>query len=295
MFGFIRPVKPELRVREVERFQCVYCGLCHAIRQEYGRLHTMFLSYDMTFLALVLTSLEEAAPEVVRRRCGASPVRPKAVCTAGAGLARAADLSVLLAYHKTCDTLLDERGAKWLAARALRALLRRGYEKARQRLPEENAVMVSCLDELHVLEQARTPSLDRPADTFARLLAAMAPPAADRDTARILRQMFYHTGRWVYLTDACADLEDDLKKGAYNPVALRFGLVKPDLAPVRDDMEITLQRSLADIYNAFELLTVQRDRELIENIICLGMPVVTRQVLDGTYQSNGGQNRHGSL
>ena len=110
MFGFIRPVKPELRVREVERFQCVYCGLCHAIRQEYGRLHTMFLSYDMTFLALVLTSLEEAEPEVVQRRCAASPVRPKAVCIAGAGLARAADLSVLLAYHKICDTLLDERG-----------------------------------------------------------------------------------------------------------------------------------------------------------------------------------------
>ena len=107
--------------------------------------------------------------------------------------------------------------------------------------------------------------------------------------------MFYHTGRWVYLIDACCDLKDDMESGAYNPVALRFALAEPALAPVREDMEITLQRSLADIYNAFELLAVQRDRELIENIICLGMPVVTRQVLDGTYQSNGGQNRHGSL
>ena len=295
MFGFIRPVKPELRVREVERFQCVYCGLCHAIRQEYGRLHTMFLSYDMTFLALVLTSLEETAPEIVRRRCDASPVRPKAVCTAGAGILRAADLSVLLTYHKVCDTLLDERGIKRFGARILRTLLRRGYEKAQRRLPEEDAAMESCLAELHALESARTPSLDRPADTFARLLAAMVPPDADGDTARILRQMFYHTGRWVYLIDACCDLKDDMESGAYNPVALRFALAEPALAPVREDMEITLQRSLADIYNAFELLAVQRDGELIENIICLGMPVVTRQVLDGTYQSNGGQNRHGSL
>ena len=155
MFGFIRPVKPELRVREVERFQCVYCGLCHAIRQEYGRLHTMFLSYDMTFLALVLTSLEETAPEIVRRRCDASPVRPKAVCTAGAGILRAADLSVLLTYHKVCDTLLDERGIKRFGARILRTLLRRGYEKAQRRLPEEDAAMESCLAELHALESAR--------------------------------------------------------------------------------------------------------------------------------------------
>lgn len=107
--------------------------------------------------------------------------------------------------------------------------------------------------------------------------------------------MFYHTGRWVYLIDACADLADDLKSGAYNPVALRFGLTEPALSAVREDMEVTLQRSLADVYHAFQLLTIHRDRELMENIISLGMPVVTRQVLDGTYQSNGGQNRHGSL
>ena len=37
------------------------------------------------------------------------------------------------------------------------------------------------------------------------------------------------------------------------------------------------------------------DDALIENIIWLGLPTVTRQVLDGTYQMNGGRMRHGSL
>ena len=73
MFGFIRPVKPELRVREVERFQCVYCGLCHAIRQRYGRLHTVLLSYDMTFLALVLTCLEKDEQTGMYCRAGNNP------------------------------------------------------------------------------------------------------------------------------------------------------------------------------------------------------------------------------
>ncbi|RGC58099.1 hypothetical protein DXA92_06340 [Agathobaculum butyriciproducens] len=58
MFGFIRPVKAELRVKEADRFQQVYCGLCHAIRAEYGRFYTLFLSYDMTFFALVAGSEE---------------------------------------------------------------------------------------------------------------------------------------------------------------------------------------------------------------------------------------------
>lgn len=294
MFGFIRPVKPELRVREVERFQSVYCGLCHTIRARYGHIHTMFLSYDMTFLALVLGSLEPEEPALCRKRCAASPVRPKVVCSAGASMERTADLSVLLNYHKLQDTIADERGSKRQAARMLAGLARPGYRKARTRLPEEDQIMATCLADLAALEQAQTSSLDRPADTFARLLAG-AVPQADDATMRILRQMFYHTGRWVYLIDACADLTDDLQHGAYNPVALRFGLTAPDLEPVRETLEITLQRSLADIYNAFQLLDVYRDRELLENIICLGMPLVTRQVLDGTYQSNGGQSRHGSL
>ena len=94
MFGFIRPVKDELRVREVHRFQEVYCGLCHAIRARYGRFHTFFLSYDMTFFALVLGCTEtDGARE--KRRCDASPIRPRAACFGCAAIDRAADVSVL--------------------------------------------------------------------------------------------------------------------------------------------------------------------------------------------------------
>ena len=120
------------------------------------------------------------------------------------------------------------------------------------------------------------------------------PPTGDA-RERILRQLFYHTGRWVYLIDACEDLPDDLSRGSYNPVALRFGLRAADLSPVREPLERTLEHSLADICTAFDLLGAQRDAGLIENIIWLGLPAVTRQVLDGTYQMNGGRMRHGSL
>ena len=77
MFGFIRPVKAELRVKEADRFQQVYCGLCHAIRAEYGRFYTLFLSYDMTFFALVAGSEEAETAPPCRKRCDASPFRRK--------------------------------------------------------------------------------------------------------------------------------------------------------------------------------------------------------------------------
>ncbi|MGE4548582.1 MAG: DUF5685 family protein [Intestinibacillus sp.] len=295
MFGFIRPVKSELRVREMERFQSVYCGLCHAIRRRYGRVHTLSLSYDMTFLTLLLEGLLPKGAAEARQRCDASPVRAKCVLCEDEAIGFAADVSVLLTYHKLQDTVADDRGAKRLAALGLRQFSERGYHKARAAQPELDRVMADCLQELSLVEKAKTPSIDRAADPFARLLAACAPAWEDEGVRRILQELLYHVGRWIYLIDACADLADDWKTGSYNPVALRYELASPSLETVKEPLERTLERSLASIHAAFQLLDIRRDREILENIICLGLPVVTRQVLDGTYQSNGGQGRHGSL
>lgn len=293
MFGFIRPVREELRVRELERFKSVYCGLCHAIGARYGRFHTFFLSYDMTFCALVLGCTQENA-NTVCLRCDASPLKKKCVAQADEAINRAADFGVLLNYHKLRDNCADEKGAKRLAARLLLRFAAPGYRKARERLPDEDAILSACVDELAVLEREKCSSIDRAADPTARLLQEAAPKTGDAQE-RILRQLFYHTGRWVYLIDACYDLERDFKEGAYNPVALRFGLTKPSLASVREAIELTLERSLIDIHTAYQLLDVKKDAGILQNIIELGMPIVTGQVLDGVYHTNGGQGHHGSI
>lgn len=295
MFGFIRPVKSELKVREVERFQTVYCGLCHELRRRYGRLQTFFLSYDMTFLALILEAVHAGGAEVQHCRCMASPVRKKAVAAASPMLAYTADISVLMTYHKLRDSLHDESGAKRMLAICMERLTRRDYRKARAAQPALDAVLRQCLDELLALERAQTPSLDRTADTFARSLQAVVPPDSTELVRRVMGQMLYHTGRWLYLVDACADLADDFRTGSYNPVRLRFDLKTPELTPVKQQVERTLERSLLDIHNACQLLPLCRDEGLIENIIDLGLPLITRQVLDGTYHVNGGHRTHGSL
>lgn len=294
MFGFIRPVKAELRVREAERFQQVYCGLCRAVRARYGRFYTLFLSYDMTFYALVTGCHEEAPGLPERKRCMIHPVYGCRCAPIDDALAIAADVSILLTYYKLQDSALDERGLKRLLARLLCRLGRGAYRKAQRRLPGADREMTAALHDLHELEAANCASMDRAADASARLTAAMIPPAADSRT-RVLRQMFYQTGRWLYLLDATQDIAEDMEKGTYNPVACRYGLRRPELTEIRQPLARTLERSLADVCMAYDLLDIRRDAELIRNIIFLGMPVVTRQVLDGTYQTNGGWGKHGSL
>ena len=294
MFGFVRPLRGELKVREWERFQSVYCGLCHTIRRHYGIMQTALLSYDCTYLALVLDALEESGGTACRKRCMMHPLRRKTCACESAGLVRAAAVSVILQWHKLGDTVSDERGIKRFAARFLRLFLRRGYRKAAGELPDFDRRTGQLLTELNDLERQKTPSLDRPADAFANILrAAVADFGKD---SRILEEMFYHTGRWIYLVDACDDIQDDFVSDSYNPVILRWQLTQPALLPpVKDAMNHTLLQSLAASYHAYILLQPYRDAGIIENILCQGLPEVTRQVLEGTFSNDGGKNRHGSL
>ena len=154
--------------------------------------------------------------------------------------------------------------------------------------------MVAALADLQQLERAQCASMDRAADASARMTAAVVPRTGDA-RERVLRQMFYHIGRWVYLLDAAQDVKEDMEQGSYNPVVLRYELRTPDLTEIKQPLERTLERSLADICMAYDLLDARRDADLIRNIIFLGMPLATRQVLDGTYQTNGGRGKHGSL
>lgn len=294
MFGFVRPLRGELKVREWERFQSVYCGLCHTIRRRYGFAQTLMLSYDCTYLALVLDALEPCGGEQDKCRCVMHPFRRRTCAKQSDGIIRAATVSVILCWHKLADTIADERGIKRFIARLFRLFLRRGYRKAATELPAFDRETRECLEHLNVLERQKTPSLDRPADAFASILrAAVADWHID---SRILQEMFYHVGRWIYLVDACDDIQEDFASGSYNPVLLRWEMTQPALLPpVKDAMQHTLLQSLAAAYHAYILLHPLRDAGIIENILCQGLPEVTRLVLDGTFSNNGGKNRHGSL
>ena len=38
MFGYVRPYKSEMLVREFEQYKAVYCELCRVLGREYGLL-----------------------------------------------------------------------------------------------------------------------------------------------------------------------------------------------------------------------------------------------------------------
>lgn len=274
----------------------MYCGLCHALAREYGFKARWLLGYDFVFLALAL-SVYGGPPEATRRRCPASPARKKACCLPCGAMDAAADLTILLSFHKLADTVDDDSALSGLGARMGMGLLRRSRRKAAARRPEAAGEVVRQLETLRVLERERTPALDPPADTFARLTACLGDAAEAEEERRVLRHLFYHLGRWIYLMDACDDLAEDVKKGRYNPVAARFGLADGTLTDAaRTVLGETARLSRLEMEAAAALMPDTPATPIVENIICGGLPHVESLVLAGIWPKAGRRRIHeGSL
>ncbi len=275
MFGYVRPVRPELKCRDFDLYRATYCGLCRCLRHRYGPIAPMLLNFDFTFLALLLWPAEPSFTPC-SGRCHANPLIHKPMCPNSPALELAADESIILAWWKLRDTVGDEGVWKGLPARMLSTVLRPSYRKAARLRPEFDRTVRICLGELNRLEREKCASIDRTADTFARILQAAAPE--EGTLGRVLSQMLYHLGRWIYLLDARDDLQEDIQRGRYNPLILRYGSQGGG-----QEFENTLSHSLELVGAAFQLGEFGCRAALLENIIYLGLPLVQRAVFDGSW------------
>lgn len=237
----------------------------------------MILNYDFTFLALLLAP-EEGEQVTCSHRCHVIPTR-RCMCRQSPALEQAADASVILAYWQLADKVRDGTGIAKLGAQIAKGLLGKAYSNAARQRPEFDNTVRQQLAALHQLELENCPSLDRPADTFANLLAAIEPRQEDMGHRRATAQLLYHLGRWIYLVDAADDLEQDRKSGSYNPIALRWGE-----KAAGQELEATLNRSLSLMRAAAALLDFGRQTDLIENVLDYGLPAVQKAVLSGQWK-----------
>ena len=279
MFGYIRPMQGELKVRELERFRACYCGLCHTLMKKYGTASRFILNYEIVFLTMLLWD-EDESPVIKRKRCIASPCRKRRYCCRNATLETCAGYNVILSWWRLRDTIADERFIRSIPHRMVSLVLYRAYKKASLEFPGFDHKVKEGVGNLAEYEMAEGNSLDNAADKFAHVLSAATPDSAVDSTRRPLQEFLYHMGRWIYILDACDDYKEDIKRGRYNPIAARYAPVHgvlPDNALPR--LKTTLNHSNNLLCLAFELLPENTWVDIIRNIIYLGMPDVCERVL----------------
>lgn len=291
MFGYVRVRKDTLPAGAIEKYEAIYCGLCHTMGKHYGGFSRLFLNYDFAFLAMLLAP-PDACETLCYRQCPLHPIQGKVSCNGGDWLMQAAEGSVILTYWKLRDTVNDESFISGLPARLLSWGLWPGYRKARKKYSAFETEVRYLLTELRDLELAGCTSIDETADKFAQLLCAAALTAGNGKRERILRQLLYHVGRWIYLIDAVDDLSEDRRAGRYNPVAARFQTWSAeDKQYLRDIMDHSLTLAGA----AFQLLEKNPWAEVTENILYSGLPGVEELVFTGKWREYQKDHRRNDL
>lgn len=261
MFGYIAVNKPEMKFREFDVYQSYYCGLCKSLKERYGKRGQLTLSYDMTFLALLLTSLYE--PETVSgvRRCIAHPVEKHRYCQ-NEFTDYAADMNLLLSYEKCLDDWNDERSVK---KGMMGLLLKNQNHQVYERYPEKIDEICRKMKEIHEFEKADSRNIDEVAGAFGAIMAEIFAYRKD-EWEETLRCMGFFLGKFIYLMDAYEDIETDLKQGMYN--SLKSMYEDPDF---EEQAERMLLMMMAECSKAFERLPIVENTEILRNILYSGV------------------------
>lgn len=262
MFGYVIANPDSLTPEQLDRYRSCYCGLCRTLKERHGSLSRFTLTYDMTFLILLLESMYEPEETDGMERCCVHPVREHH-WRASEITDYAADMNIVLAYQNCLDDWRDEHR---VIPRAEAALLRRQYERCREAYPEKCAYIEEKLGELSEIEKRGDNDPDAGAKVFGELMGELfVYHEADTVWSPRLRRFGKELGEFIYVMDAVLDLESDRAAGRYNPLAVYAD------GKSEEELQSVLTMLIGECAEVFELLPVVRDADIMRNVLYSGV------------------------
>ena len=256
MFGYVIANPEALDSPAKARYRAVYCGLCRELGRRSGLKARLTLNYDAAFLVIILESVYGLTPESGVSSCFIHPMKKHEYHISPA-TAYAADMNVLLSHDKLLDNWSDDKSlASWAGA----AILEREKRRIELAYPRQSAQMAQSLAALGQMERLGETKPDLGAAQFGALMGELFVWKQDEQEAA-LRAFGDALGRFIYILDACLDLQQDIKKERYNP------LVMTD----RADFEPILNMLMGECAEAFEALPIHKDEAILRNIIYSGV------------------------
>ncbi|MBQ1310511.1 MAG: hypothetical protein IIY55_01585 [Blautia sp.] len=261
MFGYVMINKPEIRFKDFDIYRSYYCGLCRELKERGGIPGQLSLTYDMTFVILLLSGLYEPKTLKGTTHCAVHPLTSCEV-RKNTFTEYAADMNLLLTYYKCMDDWKDERK---LLQRSYARILRGKEKKLEKNYEKKVNYIVSCLDRLSQMEKDGENDLDKLAGAFGDLMGEILVCREDM-WEESLRKMGFYFGKYIYILDAYDDVQKDVKKGSFNPFAGEWQEEGFD-----DKVRELLLMMLSSACRYYERLPVIRYREILRNILYSGV------------------------
>lgn len=261
MFGYLTTNQPEMKIKEFNQYHSYYCGLCKDLQNSFGMTGKITLTYDMTFLSILLSSLYEPKTDKKWIRCPIHPTQkqPRSMnwCTS-----YAADMNLLCAYYKAQDDYLDE---KKLSGYAGTLIYRKRFHELKKKYPKKVKKINQALKELHACEHSNESNIDKVLGCSGRMIAELFVPKEDIWSKDLYATGFY-LGKFIYLMDAFEDLEKDKQTGSYNPLLAMEK--EPDFEA---RCHAYLMSTISECTRNFERLPIIENIEILRNILYSGV------------------------
>ncbi|MGV8979683.1 DUF5685 family protein [Clostridium sp.] len=256
IFGYVVVNMDKLTLQEKKQYKSCYCGLCKTLGTRHGIISRFTLTYDMTFLVLFLSALYKTDISVQTERCIIHPMKSHEYWQNEISN-YAADMNVVLAYYNFLDDWTDDRNILSLSAAKL---FEREYTHIAAQYPNQCNAIGKCLTELNEIEKSGELNPDIPANCFGKLMGEIFVLKKD-EYSENLRTFATSLGKFIYIMDACVDLKSDIKNERYNPLIMSSS----------ENFNDILNVLMADCIENYKQLPINKDKELIENILYSGI------------------------
>lgn len=277
MFGYVRINKMDLTFREYENYKGYYCGLCKYLKENHGEISRIGLNYDITFLIVILSAIYKPKTNIFEEVCLVSPFKRKKKLINDI-TEYAASMNILLTYYKLEDNLLDDKGVKDILAYNLyKSKLKIAHEK----YPHKSKIIKEQMKLLNELEKNKEYNIDKVSNTFGELMGEIFAYKKDKYEDD-LRRIGFNIGKYIYILDAYEDLNEDYKKGRYNPFMEYIN--KREELKIRVDRLISI--SLGLLASSIDRLNLQVNRGIIENIVYSGVYLRYKNILEKGCEIN---------
>ncbi|MBQ9730258.1 MAG: hypothetical protein IJV80_05550 [Clostridia bacterium] len=276
MFGYIRADRPYLYMKDDVLYKAMYCGVCKGISSVCGQTARMGLSYDVTFLSIILHNIAGVDVKIEKSHCLTHVIRAKPMAQVDEITRMLGAVNTELVYYKYTDDIND--GDK---GRGKRLWFVKGHKRAQKAYPEISRIIKERLAEQEEREKSGVESLDIAADATANILCELSGYILGEKRSAYTDGLFYLVGKWIYLIDALDDYDKDVKKGAYNPFVLTYKKESKRalIESHAEEIGFTFESIFAGIRENLEKIPFRFNRDLSDNILLRGIPAQTKRII----------------
>ncbi len=263
MFGYININGSELTEENKKIYQAYYCGLCHQLKAGCGTKGQILLSYDLTFLVVLLTGLYELENKETEFTCPLHPAkRRKAFINEASEYA--ADMNLILAYHNLIDDWKDDHS---YVKKTLAKILDKDYARIMKKYPRQVAALEYYMEQTEALERQKESNLDLVSGLSGEMLGEIFCWKEDVWKEE-LKTLGFYMGKFIYLMDAYEDFEKDKKKNAYNPLKYMELNGNQDFETI---CRLLLTSMISECAKSFERLPILLHADIIRNVLYSGV------------------------